>query len=519
MKRFLVLVLTLALVLSTGLSAHGETVEYKDTILIAVNSDQTTLDPHDNRSNTIVLSQIFNGLVRRDMENKLVADLAESWEVSADELVWTFHLKKGIKFHNGVEFTARDVKASIDRTIDPVNTRVTTAAMTFIKECNVIDDYTVEFVTEKPVGPFLQTLAGNLGGRIMCADVIEQYGADEDFGFTPESVIGTGPYQLTAWERGETITFEAFDDCFMGQPKTKNVVFHVMTDEAARGIAIESGQVDICFRLGAGDAGRLKDAPGMRVMLADSHGLHMVLFNRSRPLLDDPRVRQAIIYSTDTTSLVEALYSDLGETPCVAPCSPLYFGHHDMGVQPYDVEKAKALLAEAGYPDGIDIKIMTSPTYNRAVQMFEILAAQMADANIRAEIVVLESAAFSASVASKNPEDKPWDMWLTGMGNMILDFNEVRNAFRTTAEGTTEPNGSFYSNAEFDELIDLGAYSTDDAVRLEAYKRCSEILWLEDPSALYVNYRKSVNGVRDTVENFTCNAGTESNLFEVVVRK
>lgn len=518
MKRFLVFVLTLALALSSSLAAFGEAVEYKDTIIVGVNSDQTTLDPHDNRSNTIVLSQIFNGLARRDMDNNLVPDLAERWEVSDDELTWTFYLKQGILFQNGVELTSRDVKASIDRTIDPVNTRVTTAAMSFIKACNIIDDYTVEIVTEKPVGPFMQTLAGNLGGRIMCADVIEQYGDDEDFGFTPESVIGTGPYQLTEWNRGENIVFEAFDDCFMGTPKTKNVVFQIMTDEAARGIAIETGQVDICFRLGASDAGRLKDAQGMEVLLVDSHGLHQVMFNMSRPVFEDVRVKQAVVYATDTTTLVEALYSDLNETPCVAPCSPLYFGHFDMGVQPYDVEKAKELLAEAGYPDGIDIQIMCSPTYNRGIQMIEILAAQMADANIRAEIVVLESAAFSAAMASDNPADKPWDMWLTGMGNMILDFNELRG-YRTVTEGTDRPNGSFYSNAEFDELIDQGAYTTDEALRLECYKRASEIVWLEDPCAIYVNYRKSVIGIRDTVENFRSNAGSESNLFEVVVRK
>lgn len=518
MKRFLIFVLVLSMALSLGFTARATSAEYADVIRVGVNSDQTTLDPHDNRSNTIVLSQIFNGLVKRDMENVLVPDLAESWDISEDELTWTFYLKKGILFQNGVEFTARDVKASFDRTTNPEKTYVTTGAMNFIKETRIVDDYTVQVITEKPVGPLLQTLAGNLGGRIMCADVLEQYDGDEDFGFTPESVIGTGPYQLKEWNRGENIIFEAFDDCFMGKPKTKTVVFEILTDATARGIAIETGQIDICFRLVASDAGRLRDANDMQVLCLESQSLHQVVFNLSRPLMQDVKVRQAIVLATDTATLVEALYSELEEEPCTAPCSKLYFGYNDMGVQPYDVERAKALLAEAGYPNGIDIKIMGSPTYNKGVEMIEVLSGQMAEAGIRAEIVVLESAAFSAAMASNNPEDKPWDMWLTGMGNMILDFNELRG-YRTTAEGSDKPNGSFYSNAEFDDLVDKAAYTTDVEARAAYYKRAAEILWFEDPCALYVNYRKNVVGIRNTVENFKTNAGSESNLFEVTVRK
>ncbi|MDR3052114.1 MAG: ABC transporter substrate-binding protein, partial [Oscillospiraceae bacterium] len=148
MKKVLVFGLILALALSLVGVGVAESAAYKDTMRVGVNSDQTTLDPQNNRSNNIVLSQIYNGLAKRDMDNQLVPDLAESWEVSEDELTWTFHLKKGVKFHNGVEFTARDVKATIERTIDPVNTVNTTTAMNFIKSVNIVDDYTVQLMTE-----------------------------------------------------------------------------------------------------------------------------------------------------------------------------------------------------------------------------------------------------------------------------------------------------------------------------------------------------------------------------------
>jgi peptide/nickel transport system substrate-binding protein len=364
----------------------------------------------------------------------------------------------------------------------------------------------------------MQTLAGNLGARIMCAEVIEQYGASDEFGFTPETVVGTGPYKLKSWSREEEIVLEGFDDYFGEKAKTRNVVFQIITDATARGVAVETGEIDICFRLSPSDAGRLKDAEGLEVLILPGHGLHAMMFNLSKPMIQDAKVRQAVLLATDVPAMVEALLADLGETPCVAPCSPLYFGFFDMGTHPYDAERSKALLAEAGYPDGIDLSMMVSPTYNKAVEMAEILAAQMAEANIRVSIEVLESAAFSAAMASKNPADKPWDMWLTGMGNLVLDFTELRNAFRSTAEGTTEPNGSFYSNPEIDELLDAAAYTTNDEARLAAYKRATEILWNEDPGALWLNYRKNVFAIRDTVENFRCNAGSESNLYEVLVR-
>lgn len=500
---------------SNAAEPAGDGVAYRDTIRVGVRGDQDNLDPQNNRTNNIVVSQIYNRLVKRDINNELVPDLAESWEVSDDELVWTFHLRKGVKFQNGADFTSRDVKATIDRTIDREHTVNTSAAMNIISEAKIVDDYTIQLITEKPVGPFLQTLAGNLGGMIMCADIIEKYG--EDIGYSPETVVGTGPYKLVEWNKEENMKLDAFDDYWEGEPTIKHVEFISIPDNNARAVALETDQVDLIVSLPAGDVDRINSIDGLHVELKDSMAIHHFMFNMSREKLQDPRIRQAILLSVDDEKLVNALFGELGETPCTAPCSPLYFGYVDLGVQPYDPARAKELLAEAGYPNGIEITIMTCAAYNKGVEMAEVIKDMAADAGITVNIEVLEMAAFSAAMASDNPEDKPWDMWIMGMGNMVLDFSELRNAFRSTAEGTDKPNGSFYSNKEFDELVDTAAYTTDENLRMECYKRAAEIIWWDDPGSMFINYRKGIYGLNDRVLNFEANVGSEMNFWQMQV--
>lgn len=496
-------------------SGEADGAGYRDTIRVALNGDQDNLDPQNNRSNNIVLSQIYSRLVRRDMNNELVPDLAESWEVSEDELTWTFHLRQGVKFHNGKDFTSRDVKASIDRTIDKENTVNTTEAMGIIREAVIVDEYTVQLITEKPVGPFLQTLAGNLGGMMMCADVIEQYGTD--IGYDPETVVGTGPYKLVEWNKEENMTLEAYDGYWEGVPQIKNIEFKAIADDNARSIALETDQVDLMFRVPPSEVGRLNSVDGVHVETKDAMGLHLFLFNMSRPILEDPRIRQAIIASVDMETMVSTLFSELGETTATAPCSPLYFGYKDMGVQPYDVELAKELLADAGYPDGIEISIMTCGIYNNGIEMAEVMKEMMADAGITLNIEVMEQAAFSAAMASRNPDDQPWDMWIMGLGNMALDYTELRNFFRSTVEGTDRPNGSYYANEELDELTDKALYTTDEKTRMECYERVAELVWWEDPAAIWANYRTNVFGLNDRVRNFEANVANEVNFWQMTV--
>lgn len=503
-----VVLLAMVTALIGSVSAEAGSVAYKDTIRYAASSDQNSLDAPNNTSNSVVLTQIYNGLVKRDQDNELVPDLAESWELSEDELVWTFHLRKGVKFHNGKEFTARDVKASFDRTNNPDKPTVYTATLNVIAETIVVDDYTVQCRTEKPVGPFLQNLAGAVGALIMDADILEQWGDSDQIGMIPETVNGTGPYKLIDWKKQEYMLLEAHEDYYEGAPLTKYLRFDIIPDSSSRVIAVETGQVDIAVGFPVEEVQRFRALDGFDVVQYERCGMHVYFFNGHESLVThDPKIRQAILYALDLESLVEALYGDLGETACTSPAPPMYFGYFDMGIHPQDLEKSKELLAEAGYPDGLSIKLMTSPIYNKGVESAEVIKAQLAEVGIDAEIVVLESAAFSACLGSQDIKDRSYEMYICGMGNFALDCDEWRRAYRSVGVGTTKPNGSWYSNAEVDQLLDDAAFTTNVEERLELYKRAGEILYFEEPAGAFINNRTNIYGISDKVQNFHANAG------------
>ena len=175
--RILALCLTMALILGCLPAALAEDVQYKDTVILATATDQNFMDGQMNNTNDKVLRTVYSSLVKRNTDNEIVGDLAESWEVSEDGLTWTFHLRKGVKFHNGKEFTAKDVKASYDRLLDEENPVRYTSTMSFITTVTVVDDYTVEMCTENPAPAMLANLC-HRANLILDADYIEKYGKD-----------------------------------------------------------------------------------------------------------------------------------------------------------------------------------------------------------------------------------------------------------------------------------------------------------------------------------------------------
>ena len=193
MKKTLAFLLTLALLLPTcvGTVAMADEIQYQDTFTIAVANDQEIMDGQMNVSNDVVLPQVYSYLVKRDLEGNIVGDVAESWEVSEDELTWTFHLRKGVKFHSGKELTAEDVKATYDRLLNKTDPVRYTQTMGFIDHCDIVDDYTINLVTLEPAGPMLASLTLR-ANTLLNKDYIEKYG--KELGKEVESVDGTGPF-------------------------------------------------------------------------------------------------------------------------------------------------------------------------------------------------------------------------------------------------------------------------------------------------------------------------------------
>lgn len=363
---------------STSGDASGDagSVSYKDTITIATNTDQNYMDGQMNNTSDVYLRAVYSQLVRRNTNNELEGDLAESWEVSEDGCTWTFHLKQGVKFHSGKELTAADVKASYDRLVDEENpVRYTSLATGYISECNVVDDYTVQLVTPTPIAAFLANLT-HRSNLILNSDYIEQYGAE--LGLTAESVDGTGPYKLASWDREQEMVLERFDDYYAGAVPTKTIDILVVPDANARQVALETGDVDITT-VATSEVPALVQNDSLQILMFEGIGSHGLQFNCANEYLKDTRLRQAVSYAIDRQAIIDALYSDIGERACTAPVNPNVWGYCDFGVIEQDQEKAKELMAEAGYPDGFEFSIMVLTTYNKSVETCEMIVSDLAE--------------------------------------------------------------------------------------------------------------------------------------------
>lgn len=503
MKKLFALVLVVAMAMSSIVFAQADG-EYKDTLIVAAYGDQGILDPQVNVDNDKILRLFYRGLLTHDQSGAVVPDMAESYESSEDGLTWTFHLKQGIKFAHGQDFTAADVVATFERLLNPEHPLRYTEKVEFIKSVEAVDDYTVKFELAYQYGIVAETFALQCC-FILCKDDIAEFGYD--IGMDPATINGTGPYTLVSWAPDEEMVMTAVEGCYLGDAGTKNLIFKIIPEAASRGLAIETGEVDIIDRPAVGDYPRLAETPGLVGVSQLGYGMLGFQFScLEKSECSDPRVRQAINYAIDTETIAQALYGAIGEQAAHSPLVPGVFGYVDMGTQGYDVEKAKALLAEAGYADGFELSMMTYPGYNKGAELAEVVKEYLAEVGINVTITTFDAAQFNGFFGIK-PEDHNFDMFIMGFGGSGMDADgSLRRVMQTSQTGDNTNNYGFYSNAEVDELLVAAVTEIDQTKRAEMYARIQEIVYNEDPFACYVLLRGSQYVMSDKVEGFNINA-------------
>lgn len=485
---------------TTAAPEQPSAAAYKDSITIVTATDQNYMDGQMNSTNEKLLRTVYSSLVRKDPDtNEMVGDLAERWEVSEDGCTWIFHLRHGVKFHNGKELTAADVKASYDRLLNAENPVRYTSTMNLIVDCEVIDDYTVALSTAEPSAALLPNLL-HRANCILDADYIAEYGTE--LGLTAETINGTGPYKVTAWNKDELMVFEAFEDYYGGEPATKTIHIEIVPEASSRAIALETGAADIADGLNVEDILRLKETAGFNVNIFEGIGTHLYQFNCANEYIADTKVRQAIIYAVDMETIVNTLYSAKEETVCDAPLNPNIWGYASQGVAPYDPERAKELLTEAGYPEGFSMSIMIVASYDKAVESAEMIVEYLKAVGIDATIDLVESAVFNESFKAKSKgENFPWGMFIMGQGPGTCDADGMRRYYAHEGE-TNANNYGWYENEEVDRLLREAAVELDEAERAAKYARVQEIVWLEDPAAMWMNNRNNFYCTSDKVEGF-----------------
>ncbi len=506
MKKLLTLILCLAMVLtvfagcsstpateegasSSGEAAQGEAAdsEYKDTLVFAMNTDVQSMDPQIQNDTTSeqVVKMLYNTLLKFEDDGTVVGDLAESWSVSEDKLTWTFNLKQGVKFHNGKELTSADVKATFDRALNAEAGGLrTTEIIKMFTAVEAPDPYTVTITTDGPYGP-MESLMCNMSLGIMDADYIEQYGLD--LGTSVEGENGTGPFKVVSWERDQEIVVERFDDYFGTPAKLQTVVYTVIPEAASRVIALETGEVDVIDKPTNEDLERLEaDTENYTVLRKPTISQRLFRFGCNDPIISNTKVRQAIVYAIDRQAIIDALFTG-SAYPSTAPLAPVTFGYSNLGEIEQDLELAKSLLAEAGYPDGFDTKIITTERYQNGIELAEIISQQLAEIGINAEIEVWEWSALSASWNGITADEFDQPIFIMGAGPSMRDADGgLRGLYTTSETGLNDRNYGFYSNAEVDALIEQGMQETDQQKRVEIYKEAMEILYREDPVAFWL---------------------------------
>lgn len=473
---------------------------FRDQLIFAAPADATTLDPHnttDTESDQVTM-MIYEPLIAFDDVMRIVPRLAERWNVEPDGVTWTFHLRPGVTFHDGAPLDAEAVRLNFTRVLDPVANHKRLSLFSMIDRVEVVDPLTVRIITKYPFGAFEPTIA-HVSSAIVSPVVARAKGAA--FGSAADAVSGTGPYRVASWKKDQEIVLERFDGYWGAKGLTRQIVYRPIPEAAARVLALESGDVDVISRIPATDIPRLEVHPKVTVQKLPGVGAQQFRFNVSKKPFTDPRVRQAISYAIDRKAIVTNLVASFAR-PSTSALTSIMRGYTNLGEIPYDPDRARQLLREAGYPNGFATTIATTPRYPMGVELAEAVASDLKKVGIRAAIEVYDWATMVQFWAGLPPEKNPQQIFIMGAGASTAHADwGLRPIFQTAR--TNENNYGYYSNAEFDRVIEAAMRETDAVKRQALYTRAQQIVYLEDPGAVWlfdtlysVAARTAVTGLR-----------------------
>ena len=471
----------------------------KDTLVIAQGADAKLLDPHasnDNPSSRIRI-QIYDRLMDLDDNGVPQPMLAESWERPDDKTI-IFHLRKGVKFHNGDEMKASDVKFSLERALaSPEVSHI----LTGINGVEVLDDYTVKVTTEKPMAAILNNLS-HITIAILSERATKEAG--DKFGQNP---VGSGPYKFVSWQSGDRVTLEAFPEYWQGEAPVKNVVYRNIVEETNRTIGLETGELDIIYDIQGLDKNKLRDDERFVLIEGPQVSMTYLGFNMKKAPYDNPKVREAISYAIDQKPIIDTVFLGAGEAGN-SIIGPNVWGYYDVEKYTQDIEKAKALLAEAGFPDGFKAKIWVNDNPVRR-DTAVILQDQLKQIGIDLTIETVEWGAFLDGTARGDHE-----MFLLGWGTVTRDPDYGMYELISSSTMGAAGNRSFYSNPTVDKLLEEGKTELDPEKRKAIYKEIQEIIRKDIPMYMIIYPLQNVV-TQKNIKNFKLDPANAHRIYGV----
>ena len=490
----------------------GVDVDTTGYLVAALNADIQTADVQKTSKDYEVPFNIFDRLVDvevgTDGNSKIVPSLAESWDISDDGLEYTFHLRQGVKFHNGNDFTAEDVAYTFHRMLT-VEGGVNTEFIDQIKGADellagetdtlegveVVDDYTIKVTLKEPFAGFLASISSP-GVSIYDSEATEAAG--DQFGMDPAVTVGTGPFEFSSWSFNNQLVLTRNEDYWKGASGLPGVVIKIIPDTETQSMMFESGELDILdLDYAADSVDRFTETYPDQIVQGPRVGIVYFTMNFNKEPFQDVRVRKAVQMSIDRQAILDALYGGRGQV------EQGIFPHGLIGFNPdqeeikYDPEAAKALLAEAGYADGFDMEIAADSSASDTMTMaLEIVSDQLAEVGIRAEI--------------KNYDESTWlETRKSGelgsfMSTWSADYNDPDNFIYTFFgnEEKTRIRSINYPDTEVMERVAKARTLVNEDERLAEYKALEEKLIHEDAAWVPMFSRLHLFAVSKRVQGF-----------------
>lgn len=491
MKRLFSLILIMATLL-TGCTAksietepltQGMPLDTRTDIVIASGYDIVTLDPHE-ASDTYsieVISMIYEQLIGIGKDGKYRPELAETWEI-ADDTQYVFHLRKGVRFHNGREMTAEDVVFSLERAKRHISSK---AALENVRSVEALDEYTVKITTDSPYSTLMRNLTTSYTS-ILCKSAVENDELAE--------IVGTGPMIFTQYKPNYQTVLTRNNEYRDDKASVTTLTRRVIPDDSARTIALENGEIDYVSNLQSVDIERVKENPSLKTFETVSSNIAYLGFNTSKAPFNDIRVRQALHLATDKQKIIDSVYEGYG-TACKSVFPTTLEGYNDeLDLYPFDIEKARKTLTASGYPDGFDMEIVLSS--DDRSRMAQLLQDDYKKIGVNITINQMEFSSFLQYLEGDKHDA------------FIMSWSEGSNHDLTVTTNFHSKGGNrmHYSNVTVDQIIERARETLDWEMREPLYKELQKLVmhdsvWIPILQHTYVSAMNKDLRFAENVEN------------------
>lgn len=478
--------------------------EPKGQVVVAQGIDPTTLDPHNHveAPALIVLLNIFDTLLQRSPDLEIQPLLAESYRL-IDDKTWEFTLRKGVKFHNGEDFNAEAVKFSLERVSNPTNKMRQLTYFELIDHVEIVDDYTVHVITKEPFPSLPATLCA--WGPMIPPKYVKEKGNT----YIATHPIGTGPFKFVKWDKDDQLVMEANPSYFRGTPPIKTAIFRPIPEATTRVAALQTGGVDIITNVPPNLIPQIEGSGQASISTTPSaRSIYLGIDTLKGGPMADKRMRQALNYAVNMDSIIQNVLEGHGFRVATS-LTRFSFGYNpELKPYPFDPEKAKKLLAEAGYADGFDL-VLNSPDgrFLNDKQVAEAIAGQWQKVGIRAQVKTHEWGSYMNALYAH----KPGAVYLVGAANSTMDAYVPYLAWFYS-------RGPFsnYSSLGFDKALEEGRVTMDEAKRLALYHKASAIL-VEDAALVPLYQQEDIYGVSNRL-NWKARPDERLIMFDVTIK-